>query len=240
LEREGTRVRQATAVARVVLAAVVLVAVMTHVGAVEAQGVESGGREIKRMQLPRVGGISIPSQAFGEDVFSEAADDFLWNSAGCVIQLEWWGRYQGTPVPPIGFVVTFYSDVPGPPFSRPGTQLYTTIVTDYHEQYDDEYDQYHYYHVFWDDPFYPTPGAIHWVSIQAGLPDVCTWGWCECDPAYYWNDEAVWDSPFSGVARWTPMSEVYGRHIELAFIIHDDLLVPVEETSWGGVKALFR
>jgi hypothetical protein len=224
----------------VVLAAAAMVTVAPDAGAVGTRGSESDcGREIKRMQLPLVGGISIPSQVFGEEIFSEAADDFLWNSAGCVIELEWWGQYQGTPAPPAGFAVSFYSDVPGPPFSHPGTRLYTTTVTDYHEQYDDEYDQYYYYHVFWNNPFYPTPGAIHWVSIQAVL-DSSTWGWCECDPAYYWNDEAVWDSPFDGVPRWTPMSDVYGRHIELAFIIHDDLATPVEDTGWGAIKALYR
>lgn len=227
--------------AQVLLVTVALITLTSHVSAAETRGPESdAGREIKQMQLPLIGGISIPSQEYDPELCSEAADDFFWDSVGSLIEIEWWGQYEGTPAPPDHFIVRFYDDVPGPPFSHPGNLLYEAWVSDYHEEYDPEYDQYRYYHVFWTDPFYPEPWEIHWISVQAPIGTAVEWGWCECDPEYYWNDEAVWDSQDHGVPRWTPMSWVFERPIELAFILHDGLNVAVEDGSWGAIKALYR
>jgi hypothetical protein len=154
---------------------------------------------------------------------SLVADDWLSQNGFAVTDLHWWGAYwtPNFPVPPDGtyysdslgdaaaggiesFNVAIYSDVPagvGVPFSRPGQQLWSQVVSATESsfgataaghqvyQYDVLLDE--------DDWFQPTTGEIYWVTIQANLSDpLRQWGWHEA--ATHFNDAAVQNFKGSG------------------------------------------
>jgi hypothetical protein len=202
-------------------------------------------REIKWEQLPLIGGTAVASQYDPVYPFyAESADDFLCEDGTPITAVEWWGQYwnPGYVISPDYFVIRFYDDVPAPPFSHPGNLLYEEYCYDYNEEYDAYYDQYHYFQDL-IVPFEQQPGLIYWVSFQPVLvfSGGSQWGWCECDPFYYWQDCGVMDFALLGIPRWTPFTDplVFGEHRELAFVLHGPAS-PVESSSWGEIKALFR
>ena len=173
-------------------------------------------------------------------VTAQCADDFLCNDIDPIAAVEWWGVYlDGEPVPPDYFIIRFYDDVVGPP-SHPGNLLYEAECWIYNEEWDEQYEQYHYYHEL-VLPFDQTPGSIYWFSVQAVVCWPPTWAWCECDPIYYWNDEAVIVSEYYGIPEWAPVSGGDPQlYLELAFVLHTMPGSPAEESSWGNIKALFK
>jgi hypothetical protein len=182
----------------------------------------------------------------------EAADDFYCTDGAPISTVEWWGIHVPPAcAAPASFMIRFYADVPADPpiepWSRPGGLLYEEECSVFTEVWEDEYQQYHYTQDL-QVPFYQIAGQIYWISIQAivCMPDV-GWAWCECDPTYYWNDEAVWRSqnpdPNWFFPNWTPVSVYTGGvyYIELAFrLSSQEQPAPVEETHWGIIKALYR
>ena len=105
-----------------------------------------------------------------------------------------------------------------PDFSHPGDLLYERACYVYNEEYDQAYDQYHYYQDLGADPFDQAPGNIYWISIQAFVAFPPQWGWCETDEL--WMDEGVIrsDYPF-GLPDWTPLSVPLGDPVEFAFVL---------------------
>jgi hypothetical protein len=198
------------------------------------------GRDIKWSQLPFNGGNALASQYdYVYPFYSESSDDFECLDGDPITAVEWWGQYWNPGYPPYAeyFVIRFYDNIPAPPFSQPGNLLYVYESFDYTEEYDPAVDQFHYYAEI--PPFYQTLGEIYWVSFQAVLVFQPQWGWCECDPQYYWGDEAVMDFALLGIPRWTTMTNATGAYAEMSFVLHGPAS-PVEDSSWGSIKALYR
>lgn len=204
-------------------------------------------RDVIWMQLPLIDpSASSPASQFAPDYpfYAETADDFMseeWYGATLV---EWWGshfNYTQQCVPDC-FVIRFYEHV-FDLFGQPGALLAEYYCYDYNEEYDVQYEQYHYFSDL-DPPFPVVQDEHYFISIQAVMPyDPCgQWGWVECDPMYYWGDEGVMDFESLGIPRWTPFSDpiLFGVHVELAFVLHGDQGTPVEETTWGSIKSLYR
>lgn len=221
----------------------------------------AAGQQVKWEQLP-MDGIALWSQLDEcvENWTAEAADDFLCEDGSEITWVEWWGFdvpdecTEGT-----SFLIRFYNDVPDPDpsdpstWSHPGDLLYEDECLYYTKVWEEEVQQYHYYQEL-PQSFLQVAGSIYWISIQARVcyPD-CGWGWCECDDAEWWNDEAVWRSQHLGdpnapewdVPEWTPVSVFTGGappydHAELSFRPLSGSASPIQESSWGNVKALFR
>lgn len=196
-------------------------------------------RDIKWMQLPLVGGSAIASQYdFCDPLFEvKCADDFFCEDGDEIVAVEWWGQYwNGSPFPPAYFTIRFYSDNPGPP-STPAELLYLFECYDYNEEYDPNYDQYHYFCEI--PPFFQEAGNIYWLSVQPALCFPPQWGWCQCAEEYYWNDQGVLKSDYFGVPNWTEINILVGYYVEFSFILHSPFS-PVEDSTWGGIKALYR
>jgi hypothetical protein len=102
-----------------------------------------------------------------------------------------------------------------PSFSHPGDELYYHECFVYYEEYDPQFEQYHYYQ---DIPhFDQVPGNIYWISIQAYLLYPPQWGWCETDAL--WMDEGVIRSDYFGLPDWTPLTVALGYPVEFAFVL---------------------
>ncbi len=188
---------------------------------------------VKWVQLPLVGGNAWASQYdYVYPFYSESSDDFMCTDPRPIEAIEWWGTYWNPGADPFAeyFVIRFYDNVVGPP-STPGTLLYEEYCTVYTEEYDAAVGQYHYFQEM-TVPFNQVPGTIYWVSIQAVLLFPPQWGWCQSGSQ--WNDFAVQDFELAGVPRWTTLDT------DMAFALYVNVLSPVEETTWGGIKAMYR
>jgi hypothetical protein len=101
-------------------------------------------------------------------------------------------------------------------FSHPGELIYEDTCFIYTEEWDPNYEQYHYYQVL-EPPFEQVPGNIYWISIQAYLLYPPQWGWCETETP--WMDEGVIRSEYFGIPDWTPLSVVLGYPVDFAFVL---------------------
>ena len=197
---------------------------------------------VKWAQLPDPEGNALASQYAADYPFdARSADDFFCSDGTPIVEVEWWGDYWNPGEPPYAeyFVIRFYSDVPGPPYSHPGDLLYEEDCLVYTEDPDGTI--YHYTQEL-ALPFEQEAGEICWISIQAVhlFFTGSQWGWIECLPDDYWNDEAVMVFPELGIPEWTPMTLATGEYAELAFVLYGEVFNPVESETWSSVKAMFR
>jgi hypothetical protein len=142
-------------------------------------------------------------------------------------------------VPPVYFTIRFYDDLEiGRGRSVPGVLLYETHTMAYHE----ESGVWPYGQSYWSDiePFPIVKDEQYWISVQCVSPEVARANW------WYWatNSEfslnsAVMDYEAAEIDRWTSLEEVEGVPLDLAFEI-SDIDTPVEATSWGVIKSLYR
>ena len=205
---------------------------------------------VKWVQLPDLAGSAVSSE-WCDDIalITDLADDFFCEDGDPVVALEWWSTHYNCganpPPSPIDFfIVRFYTDVPGPPFSHPGIVLYDEAVYAWTEEYTtggDMFSQF-YYSAELPVPFLQEAGNIYWIQIQAvhTRTDYCQWGWAQCLPEYQWNDQAVLKSDYFGVPDWTPLDGLLGYWFEPAFVIYGETFSPVEDATWSTVKALYR
>ncbi len=171
--------------------------------------------------------------------FAQVADDFLCDETGPILAIEWWGTYWNPgPPPPAGifFVIEFWTDNPGPP-SHPEVMVYQEECHVFTEDFDEDYQQYHYVQYF-DEPFGQEADNIYWVSIYAVFCYPPQFGWCTGEPQ--WNDCASFYGPFFGYPEWTDAVTVWGECYDMAFVLYGPGGSPVEEKTWGSIKAFFR
>jgi hypothetical protein len=144
-------------------------------------------------------------------------------------------------VPDLYFAIRFYGDPvadaegrPAPPY--PGECLYTYYTTNPHEAWDAGLSTYSY----WADipPFPVEAGHHYWFSVQSVLQFYTHGQW-------YWDQSAtveqlypVMDFATLGVPRWTTFPDV-GYFTDVAFELAT-IDSPVERTSWGAIKAMYR
>ena len=204
--------------------------------------------ELKWLQAPGEATLVSSQDFFDQAILSECADDFYCDDLRPIVAVEWWGGYwnYGTTLLTYvdHFVIRFYDDVPGPPFSHPGNLLYEEDCYVYSETYEDGTEPntlfYHYYQDL-DVEFEQVPGNIYWISVQAyyTYEGGGQWGWRLSDD--HWNDVAAFRSVyFMGDDNWHPATEVWGAEYDLAFALYVPVINPVEAATWSGIKALYR
>jgi len=208
---------------------------------------QSGGAEwesekqvvVKWTQLPDAGGVGITSeQSAALGIVSESADDFLCTDGAPIVAVEWWGvDYTGGVID--YFIIRFYTDEPGPPASHPGTLVYEQECHAFtQELMPGQFDRYRYYAVL-PSAFDQDGGTTYWISVQAVHPDE-QWFWLECADGQFWNHAGVVRSEYFGYPDWVTVAEATGTCREFAYVLYADVTSPVESTTWGGVKAMFR
>ena len=141
-------------------------------------------------------------------------------------------------IPSVFFAVRFYEDiyVPSRDAHMPGDRLYEVWVDDFHQAFVDTM-----VYSYWADipPFPVSERARYWLSIQAynSSFDHGIWYWIQHSPLEL--EHPYMDYP-SVAPRWTSFPDA-GLDVDddLAFELskYDS---PVERTSWGTIKALYR
>lgn len=222
----------------------------THVvGAGTAQTQWEPGKDLVLKWLQEPGAeILVTSQDFYDyGILSESADDFPCEDPRPIVAVDWWGGYWNYVTPHVFadyFIIRFYSDVPGPPFSHPGDPLYEEACYVYAETWESGVEpEILFYHYFQEltVPFEQVPGNIYWLTVQAIYPYATggQWGWRVSDD--HWNDYCAFKSLyFAGDDAWHDGYEIFADYYDLAFSLYVDDISPVEATSWSGIKAMFR
>ncbi len=194
---------------------------------------------LKWSQLPDIEGTAIASHyRTSDDFWVESADDFYCDDGAPIVSIEWWGMDM-TSAGVTSFVIRFYSDVPAPPFSHPGDLLYEGVISSWTAELVPGSS---YYHYAADLPvsFHQVADNVYWISIQAIHDADGGWFWMQCLESDYWNDEGTLRSDPAGFPDWTPISQAAGIYMQLSFVLYADVNGPVEDTSWGHIKAMFR
>jgi hypothetical protein len=193
---------------------------------------------LKWRQDPVFGGNAISSEFRTSDGYwAECADDFYCEDGAPIVLVGWFG-IDWTSAGITSFVVRFLSDVPAPPYSHPGDLLYEHTFDVWDAIPFPAYDDLYYYEVGLPVAFEQVAGNVYWISIQA-IHGGGQWYWNECIADHYWNDEGAIRSEYWSVPDWVPVSDL-SAYTEFAFLLYADVTSPVDESSWGSIKAMFR
>jgi len=195
---------------------------------------------LKWSQLPNTEGNGISSEyRTSDDLLSQCAEDFFCDDGAPIVSIEWWG-VDWTTAGVTSFMVRFYSDVPAPPFSHPGDLVHEVMVYSWTAELVPGSSDYYHYAADLTVSFDQVGGNVYWISVQAIHDDLGQWFWLECLQDYYWNDEGTIRSEYFGIPDWVPVSQAAGEYYEFSFVLYADVCSPVEDASWGHIKAMFR
>ncbi len=177
------------------------------------------------------------------------ADDFRCTKTGPITDVHLWGSWLwDIEVPIHGFWLSIHENIPGPPYSMPGPELWSAYVTDFEVVLEGQglqgwYDPWFgwpehpnhqmYYRYDIDslpDPFYQDSGTIYWLNVMAdlgppgypGVPEPPQWGWkTSLD---HFEDVGVWGI-FGEPGFWEPLYDPFtGGPLDFAFVITGGVL----------------
>jgi hypothetical protein len=198
-------------------------------------------------QLPDPSGWDVVA-TIGYDMMPgiAVADDWMCTETGPVTDIHFWGSWLMNMVGVIhGFWISIHADIPAPPYSRPGEELWSTYITEWNEvpmnpspqgwydpmqwwEYPDHDTWFRYDIENITDPFMQENQTIYWLVICAdlgppGYPEPPLWGWKTS--LNHWNDDAVWaifNPPnYEWFELYDPMS---GESLDMAFVITDSMI----------------
>jgi len=174
------------------------------------------------------------------------ADDFMCTETGPIDDIHFWGSWLWDAEAPIqGFWLSIHDNIPGPPYSMPGVELWSRYVSDYEMTLEGMgpqgwYDPFEYW---WEhpnhnlyyrydidsipEPFFQDSGTIYWLNVMAdigppgyqGFPEPPLWGWKTSASPHY-EDDAVWAIWTPPVYEWIPLTDpITGITLDLSFVI---------------------
>jgi hypothetical protein len=163
---------------------------------------------------------------------TRAADDFMGDGE-YMVSFGWWGGYwNGSPVPPESMNFRIWAKAFG---DCPGELLYEENDPNYHETLvglDADYC------IELDTPFLKADGENYMVGIQPVLVFPPQTGWAT---AIGGNGKQVcFQSDYFAYTDWVPGDVVFGSFYECAMVLFNEGGTPVEESSWGAIKALYN
>ena len=173
------------------------------------------------------------------------ADDFMCMESGPITDIHIWGSWMWNIEAPIyGFWLSIHDNIPGPPYSMPGAELWRTYISDYDIVQEPPslqgwYDPYfgwweHPNHDLWyrydidsiPEPFVQDSGTIYWLNVMAdigppgypGIPEPPLWGWKTSTE--HFEDDACWAVWTPPAYEWLPLTDPRtGLTLDLAFVI---------------------
>ena len=206
--------------------------------------VQASGRDLLWSEPPNLDGLIASSEVIGSlGLVTEIANDFFLTSDGHTVFLaRWWGGYWNNyGCGDIGYAtnwnVCFYDD---------GGCMPLNVLSEYPGSYSDEtfvYCQSGVYPIFQYEACVAQPivgNTLYWFSAQAAdhtfppqVGRVASAGIVACD--------TVFRSAYFAFPEWTPAIDVFGVTFDASQEF--DMIcgsVPVQQTTWGAVKALYR
>jgi hypothetical protein len=175
------------------------------------------------------------------------ADDFLCTESGPITDIHFWGSWLwDIQTPILGFWLSIHDNIPAPPYSRPGTELWSAYITNYEMVPEGQglqgwFDPFtgwweHPNHTMYfrydidsiPEPFYQDSGTIYWLNVMADIgppgyqelqPEPPLWGW-KTSRSPHFEDDAVWAVWTPPVYDWIPLTDPRdGITLDMAFVI---------------------
>ena len=214
---------------------------------VHATGEEWPDHKMHYPQLPDPQGWDIvATQGYDFIPGIVLADDFMCMESGPITDIHIWGSWLWDVDAPIhGFWLSIHRNIPGPPFSMPGEELWSAYI-DYFDVTPEPpgwqgwFDPFEYY---WEhpnhemyyrydidsipEPFVQDSGTIYWLNVMAdigppgyqGFPEPPLWGW-KTSASPHFEDDACWAIWTPPVYEWIPLTDpITGLTLDLAFVI---------------------
>ena len=191
-------------------------------------------------QLPDLvsGSAYTSSIRLSDGYWAEAADDFEIAYPALIDGVEWWGAL-GPPEDLEYVIMTVYLNDATLGRSLPGALAYQeTIHVFQGEEVTGTTGSDYRYTADLPVPFSASASTRYWATIQ-GVEQNGQWFWYESSSQGYWGEAAAIRSEFWGFPDWAPYSDLADGVVSFAFVLYADS-TPVESTSWGSIKALFR
>jgi hypothetical protein len=192
-----------------------------------------------------------------------AADDFMCTESGRITDIHIWGSWLWDVGMPIhGFFLSIHDNIPGPPYSMPGAELWSAYITDFVEVPEGMGPQgwYDPFAPFWEipnhdmyfryditnipEPFCQDSGTIYWLNVMAdlgppgymGFPEPPLWGWKTS--LQHYEDDAVWAVWTPPVYDWLPLTDpITGLTLDLSFVITGEDVLCGDVNNSGAVEA---
>jgi hypothetical protein len=205
------------------------------------------GHNMHFPQLPDADGWDV-------EVFRhELADDWRAADTYPITEIHFWTSWESDDHGVLQRIhIKFYDDAGG----VPGTLLWSRTFTTYEEVnpagngiqgwYAPEgpawYPNNHIYYQLInieniDSPFVPAVGQVYWLSIEVDWDGIQSpVGWKTSQD--HFGAVPVWWHWYQ--LNWAPLTDPQGAPLSLAFVVGPQPPVPVEESTWGVIKDLYR
>ena len=213
-------------------------------------------------QLPNLEGWDIvATRGYVSHPGIVVADDFECTKTGPITDVHIWGSWLYDVEAPIhGFWLSIHDNIPGPPYSMPGAQLWSAYITDFEVTLEGQSPQgwYDPFLPWWQhpnhqrcyrydidsipEPFYQDSGTIYWLDVTAdlgppgyqGFPEPPLWGWKTS--VNHFEDDGVWGF-YGDPGFWEPLYDpISGITLDMAFVITGGVLCGDVNHS-GAVEA---
>jgi uncharacterized repeat protein (TIGR01451 family) len=173
------------------------------------------------------------------------ADDFMCTESGPITDIHIWGSWMlNLEVPILGFWLSIHDNIPGPPYSMPGAELWSAYISDYDmvpqpfsiQGWFDPFEPWweHPNHDLWyrydidniPEPFVQDSGTIYWLNVMAdigwpgyqGYHEQPQWGWKTSTE--HFEDDACWAVWTPPAYDWFPLTDpITGLTLDMAFVI---------------------
>ena len=247
-----------------VTAIAVVITVLVAVGPVRADWDPGDGHKMHFPQLPDMSDTGL--DVYASDVEPRRvylADDWRCSASGPVTDIHIWGSWlYDMEMPVVGFFLSIHDNIPGPPYSMPGAELWFAHVTDFEVVPEGQgvqgwYDPFapwweypnHQLYFRYDitdipEPFCQDSGTIYWLNVMADIgppgymgfpfPEPPLWGW-KTSVSPHFEDDAVWAIWTPPAFDWIPLEDPHtGMTLDLAFVITTEADVLCGDVNRSG------
>ena len=180
------------------------------------------------------------SEIIGEyDLETEIANDFILEVDATIQKVTWWGSYWASFEVPTGagFNLRLYYDAGCLPeveaFSEwllPGDVCGETLA-----EGGDMYSEFRYEYGLGQQ----LATGLYWFSAQMA-DHLYSPQWGRLGATMTQSCDSAFRSEYFAFPEWVPAPDVFGDLYDASQMFEDDQPTPVERTSWGAVKALYR
>jgi hypothetical protein len=200
-------------------------------------------RTVILINSPDLDGVLVSSETYDGWFDSEVADDVMFQTDATVGAIGWWGGYWDVPNcnqsgAATHWIIRIFEDGP------PGACIPAGVVMEFDVSATETYVtcQSTSYPIFYYEApvsFSLTAFNRFWVSMQCvdhvyppHVGRLTALQSVDCDCAFR--------SLCGGFPEWVPISEALDIKVNGSLVFYDEVPSPVERTTWGAVKQLYR
>ena len=174
----------------------------------------------------------------GLPLVTEVADDFMLDGAYYITDVHWIGGFwNGSPVDPLAFQISFYDDLN----DCPGNLLYTETTANLSGTFvgiDNNGSENFEYSTYLADPLLTAADTKYWISVQGIINFPPQYGWSGKTTIY--GDDVEFRSEYFGFPDWVDGSTVFGTEYDVVFWLTGTIVPAPGALALLGLAGLAR